>query len=107
MDEMMQVSGTVATVALLLLILTQLPEIQSRLSNEAIKITHNIDAAMGSMERNFEAGFGIDSEESRIISDTFAKLGDYIKKETNQIRNQITLPKGTKNLILDILSNLL
>ncbi|XP_017076143.1 uncharacterized protein LOC108111267 [Drosophila eugracilis] len=84
MDEMRQVSRTVATVALLLLILPR-PALlygQSEESHEGEQIEHEIEGAMGNMERHFESGNGINHRESNAISKAFVKLGRYIKKKT-------------------------
>ncbi|KAI8045122.1 hypothetical protein M5D96_001301 [Drosophila gunungcola] len=100
MDGMRQVSRTVATVVLLLLILPRPAKLNIRIdkSAELEKIEHKIEYTMGSMERQSEAGNEIDLEDSNLISKTFANeigadasaLGDELGEEVGQFGEEAT-----------------
>ncbi|XP_017131170.1 uncharacterized protein LOC108148603 [Drosophila elegans] len=110
MDEMRQVSRTVATVVLLLLILPRPAKLHIGIdkSAELEKIENNIEYTFGSMEKQLEAGNEIDLEDSNLLSKAFVQLGNYVTKETKRKSNiTIKLPSETKKLIMDILSGLL
>ncbi|XP_016950981.1 uncharacterized protein LOC108025182 isoform X2 [Drosophila biarmipes] len=82
-DEMQQVTQTVAVAGLLLFACTQSAKLnnQSEESLEIGKIENSIEASMGYMAKRFEEGNGIDGKHSRVILKAF-KLGDFIKKKT-------------------------
>jgi len=75
-DEMRQVTQTVAIVGLFLLTFSQSSKLinHSEESKEIGRIESNIEASMGNMAKHFEEGNGIDGKQSRVISKAFVSL---------------------------------